>query len=71
MPGAVSRTSTFALTNVTFPYVMAIANKGWQRAVCDDPAIAQGLNLCEGQVAHPAVAEALALPYVPIDQLLE
>lgn len=70
MPGAVSRTSTFALTNVTFPYVLAIANKGWQQALRDDPALVRGLNVCQGQVTHPAVANALGLPHVPADQLL-
>jgi alanine dehydrogenase len=70
MPGAVSRTSTFALTNVTFPYAMAIANKGWRQAMRDDPAVARGLNLCDGKVAHPAVAAALGLPYVPIEHRL-
>src|SRR5919106_639869 len=67
MPGAVSRTSTYALTNVTFPYAMAIASKGWRQAVRDDPALARGLNLCNGNVTHPAVAEALGLPYVPVE----
>jgi alanine dehydrogenase len=66
MPGAVSRTATYALTNVTFPYAMAIASKGWRQAVRDDPALARGLNLCNGNVTHPAVAEALGLPYVPV-----
>jgi len=70
MPGAVSRTSTFALTNVTFPYAMAIARQGWRRAVSDDPALARGLNVCDGNVTHPAVAEALGLPYVPAERLL-
>jgi alanine dehydrogenase len=71
MPGAVSRTSTFALTNVTFPYAMALANKGWRQAVRDDPALARGLNVCEGKITHPAVAEALGLPYVPVEQLVK
>jgi len=70
MPGAVSRTSTFALTNVTFLYAKAIANKGWRQAMREDPALALGLNLCDGKVTHPAVAEALGLPYVPSEQLL-
>jgi alanine dehydrogenase len=70
MPGAVSRTSTFALTNVTFPYAMAMANKGWRQAMRDDPGLARGLNLCDGRVTHPAVAEALGLAYVPVEQLL-
>jgi alanine dehydrogenase len=68
MPGAVSRTSTFALTNVTFPYALALANKGWQRALQDDPALAHGLNVCAGKVTHPAVAETLELPYAPFSQ---
>jgi alanine dehydrogenase len=70
MPGAVSRTSTFALTNVTFPYAMAIASKGWSQAVRDDPALARGLNVCDGKVTHPAVAEALGLPYVPVERVV-
>jgi alanine dehydrogenase len=70
MPGAVSRTSTFALTNVTFPYVMAISTKGWKQAVRDDPALARGLNICDGKLTHPAVAEALDLPYVPVERIV-
>jgi alanine dehydrogenase len=70
MPGAVSRTSTFALTNVTFPYAMVMASKGWRQAMRDDPALARGLNLCDGKVAHAAVAAALSLPYVPIEHRL-
>jgi alanine dehydrogenase len=69
MPGAVSRTSTFALTNVTFPYAMAIASKGWRQAVRDDPALVRGLNLCDGEVTHPTVAEALGLPHVPVERI--
>jgi alanine dehydrogenase len=70
MPGVVSRTSTFALANVTLPYVMAMANKGWRLAMRDDAALIWGLNLCKGQVTHPAVAEALGLPYVSAAQVL-
>jgi alanine dehydrogenase len=70
MPGAVSRTSTFALTNVTFPYAVAIARKGWRQAVRDDPALARGLNLCDGQVTHPAVAETLGLRYVAVERIV-
>jgi alanine dehydrogenase len=69
MPGAVSRTSTFALTNVTFPYAMAIASKGWRQAIRDDPALARGLNLCDGKATHAAIAEALGLPYVPVERI--
>jgi alanine dehydrogenase len=70
IPSAVCRTSTFALTNVTFPYVMTIANTGWKQALRNDPALAQGLNVCQGRVTHRAVAEAVGAPYVPVDQLL-
>jgi alanine dehydrogenase len=63
MPGAVARTATFALANVTLPYALALANKGLSQALADDPALALGLNVHQGQVTHPAVATALALPY--------
>jgi len=65
MPGAVARTATFALANVTLPYALALANKGLSPALADDPALALGLNIHQGQVTHPAVATALALPYHP------
>jgi alanine dehydrogenase len=65
MPGAVARTATFALANVTLPYALALANKGLHRALTDDAALAKGLNLHRGQVTHPAVAESLALSYQP------
>ncbi|PWL20562.1 MAG: alanine dehydrogenase [Candidatus Aquiluna sp. XM-24bin5] len=58
MPGAVPNTSTRALTNATLPYVIALANKGWQQALRDDAALALGLNTHEGKVTHPAVAHA-------------
>ena len=56
MPGAVGRTSTYALTNVTLPYVMQLANKGFERAVSENPALAQGVNIRQGKVTNPAVA---------------
>jgi alanine dehydrogenase len=59
MPGAVARTSTYALNNVTLPHTLAIAEHGWQEALRRDPHLAQGLNVWNGQVVHPAVAEAL------------
>jgi alanine dehydrogenase len=62
MPGAVGRTSTYALTNVTLPYVMQLANKGYEKAVCDNPGLAQGVNIRAGQVTSPAVAETFRLP---------
>ncbi len=61
MPGAVARTSAFALNNATLPYVKALADKGWQQAVQDDPGLAAGLNVVAGQVVHPAVARDLGL----------
>jgi alanine dehydrogenase len=60
MPGAVARTSTLALNNVTLPCVLALANKGWERAVVDDPHLGAGLNVQGGRIRHPMVAEALA-----------
>ncbi|HET9159588.1 MAG TPA: alanine dehydrogenase [Caulobacteraceae bacterium] len=63
MPGAVARTSTHALTNATFPFVQAIADKGAEAAMKTDPHLAAGLNVAGGQIRHPAVAQALSLPY--------
>lgn len=63
MPGAVPRTSTFALTNATLPYVKALADHGWQRALRDDPGFARGLNVHAGHLTHEAVATALGLEY--------
>ena len=65
MPGAVARTSTFALNNATLPFVLALANKGWKKAMGDDPNLRTGLNIWEGKITHPAVAEALGQPYTP------
>ncbi len=62
MPGAVGRTSTYALTNATLPYLLEIADKGYQRAAAESPAIRAGLNLVLGQVANRAVAETFGLP---------
>ncbi len=59
MPGAVPRTSTFALTNVTLPYVRALANLGWEEALRRDPGLAAGLNVHDGRIIHPAVRAAL------------
>ena len=58
MPGGVPRTSTLALTNATLPYAMQLANKGWKRALNDNPALLKGLNMAEGKVTYPGVAEA-------------
>ena len=70
MPGAVPITSTKALTNVTLPYVEAIADKGVERAVADDPALAKGVNVIGGKVTYQAVAEAHGIPYTPLADLL-
>ena len=61
MPGAVARTSAVALNNATLPFVQAIADKGWRRALSDDPHLRDGLNVCRGRVTHPAVARDLGL----------
>ena len=63
MPGGVPRTSTLALTNATFPYALRLAKKGWKQALKDDPALLKGLNMIEGKVTYPGVAEAFGLPY--------
>jgi len=63
MPGAVPRTSTFALTNATLPYVRALADHGWQRAIAEDSGLARGLNVHAGHVTHEAVASALGLDF--------
>jgi alanine dehydrogenase len=59
MPGGVARTSTFALNNVTLPFVQAIADKGWRQAMRDDPHLRDGLNVYAGRITHSVVAEAL------------
>ncbi len=63
MPGAVARTSTFALNNATLPFALALANKGPKQAMLDDPHLAAGLNVYEGAIAHEAVAKDLKLPF--------
>ena len=70
MPGAVAKTSTIALTNATLPYAVKIANKGWQRAMHENPEIKLGANVMNGKVTYQAVAETLGLEYTPIDTLL-
>jgi len=62
MPGGVPRTSTLALTNATFPYAKRLARTGWKQACKDDPALFLGLNVIQGKVVYPAVAEAFGLP---------
>jgi alanine dehydrogenase len=65
MPGAVARTSTFALNNVTLPFVLALADKGVRRALGEDTHLRNGLNVHEGRLTHRAVAQALKLPFTP------
>lgn len=62
MPGAVARTATHALTNATFPYALALANHGWQRATRENPALATGLNVAHGRVYYAALARQFRLP---------
>jgi alanine dehydrogenase len=70
MPGAVPHTSTYALTNVTLPYAVELANRGWKAALAADPALALGLNTHAGHVTYGPVAEAHGLPYVSTGEVL-
>ncbi len=69
MPGAVPRTSTLALTNATLPYAVEIANKGWKKAMQENPEIKCGANVASGKVTYKGVADAFDLEYTPIDKL--
>ena len=66
MPGAFPRTSTFALCNVTIPYIVKLANLGWQKAAKEDRTLAKGLNIAEGKLTNPAVAETFGYKYEPL-----
>jgi alanine dehydrogenase len=70
MPGSVPNTSTHALTNVTLPYAVAIADKGWRDALSDDRALIHGLNVHDGALTYDQVARAHGLPHVPAESLL-
>ncbi len=70
MPGAVPHTSTYALTNVTLPYAVELADRGWREAMRADPALALGLNTHDGAVTYGPVAEAHGLPQVPLEEVL-
>jgi len=70
MPGAVARTSTFALNNATLPFLLALADRGPLRAMAADPNLRNGLNVHAGQITQPAVAEALGKPYVPAESIV-
>ena len=70
MPGAVPHTSTYALTNVTLPYAVALADKGWQTALRDDPSLALGLNTHAGELTYEPVATAHSLDYRSVEEVL-
>jgi alanine dehydrogenase len=71
MPGAVPRTSTYALTNVTLPYALAIASQGLDDAMRHDPALARGVNVYGGRVTNEGVADAHGLDHVPVGELID
>jgi alanine dehydrogenase len=71
MPGAVPRTSSFALNNATLPYIVKLADMGWRRALRTDPGFLKGLNAHEGHLSIEAVAKAHQLEYTPAEQLIE
>jgi len=70
MPGAVPKTSTLALTNATLPYAVEIANKGWEKAMKENPEIKLGANVIKGKVTYKGVAEAFDIEYTPLDSIL-
>jgi alanine dehydrogenase len=70
MPGAVPHTSTYALTNVTLPYALEIADRGWRDALRTDPVLARGLNTHDGNITYPSVAEAHGLPVGSLEAVL-
>lgn len=70
IPGAVPRTSTFALTNVTLPYALELANKGYEKAIKENKSLQRGVNVFEGKLTYKAVAQALNLEYTPIENII-
>jgi alanine dehydrogenase len=70
MPGAVPITSTYALTNATLPYALALADLGVRDAIAKDPGLRGGVNVVAGHVTHPAVAEGVGMPFTPVEELL-
>jgi len=70
MPGAVPYTSTLGLTNVTLPYAIMIANKGWKRALAEDPELKLGLNIANGKIVYRYVADAFEMDYTPVEEVL-
>jgi alanine dehydrogenase len=71
IPGAVGRTSTYALTNVTLPYILQLANKGWKRAMKENKALLKGLNIAYGKITFKAIADGLNLEYYPSEEFLD
>jgi alanine dehydrogenase len=69
MPGAVPRTSTYALNNATLPFTLALADKGWRRALVEDAHLKNGLNVAAGKVTFKAVAKALNLSFTSADEV--
>lgn len=70
MPGAVPYTSTLALTNATLPYAVQLADKGWKKAAQENPDLVPGLNVIHGEIVYEAVAQALNMPYTPVEKYL-
>ena len=70
MPGAVPYTSTLGLTNVTMPYAVQIANKGWKKALADDQELKKGLNIADGKIVYKDVASAFDMEYTPVEELM-
>ncbi|MCD6519523.1 MAG: alanine dehydrogenase [Anaerolineae bacterium] len=70
IPGAVPRTATYALSNATLPYVLKLADLGFERAIAQDASLRRGVNVFDGKVTHPAVANAFEMDYTPIEKLL-
>jgi alanine dehydrogenase len=71
MPGAVGRTSTYALCNVTLPYVLQLADRGWLAVAAAQPGVAEGINIDRGRVTNRAVADTFGLPYSPWNALVD
>ena len=71
MPGALARTSTHALNNATLPFALALANKGYRKALADNPHLMNGLNVAHGKITYKAVAEAHGLDYTKPQEALQ
>ena len=71
VPGAVARTASFALNNATLPYIVLLAESGWQQALKNNPHFLNGLNICRGKVTNKAVAESLGYDYTPAESMID